>query len=148
MAQSQSMATDNALPCCTYGLVIRRLSSNILYWLAGTFDNEIAFDVDNISNFLSQSPYSNTKLQNFQSQQKKFDFNGESLNLFFHVNISSLQNHEIPILLNITNSPSFISETRIYKTPLINVNIPAYTFVHFSSPTEASGAGAYVSRSS
>ena len=53
------------------------------------------------------------------------------------------------LLLKITNSPSviFISETRIYKTPLINVNISDSTFVHLPSPTKAGGVGAYVSRS-
>ena len=72
--------------------------------------------------------------------------------LFLHVYVSSLQAHvnELgELLLNITNPTSiiFISKTRIYKTPLINVNISDYTFVHLPLPTKAGGVGAYVSRS-
>ena len=68
------------------------------------------------------------------------------------VNTSSLQVHldELnELLLNITNPLSiiFISETRIYKTPYINVNIPDYTFVHLPTPTKPGGVGGYVSRS-
>ena len=68
-------------------------------------------------------------------------------------NISSLQarlDELNELLINITNPPSiiFIYEVRfIYKTPLINVNTPDYTFVHLPSPTKAGGVAAYVSRS-
>ena len=140
---------------------------------AGTLNDKTAFDVDNISNFLSQSPQSNVKnCEIFDLSKQKFDFNDKSSHLFLHVksllykivnndksshlllhgNISSLQAYldELnELLLNITNPPSiiFISETRIYKTSLINVNIPNYTFVHLPSPTKAGDVGAYVSRS-
>ena len=104
---------------------------------AGTLNDKTAFDVDNISNFLSQSPQSNIKnCEIFDLNKQKFDFSDKSSHLFLHVNISSLQAHldEInELLLNITNSPSiiFISETRIYKTPLINVNLPDNTLTIF-----------------
>ena len=120
---------------------------------AGTLNDKTAFDVDNISNFLSQSSQSNIKnCEIFDLSEQKYDFNDKSSHLFLHVNISSLQAHmdELnELLLNIINPPSiiFISETRIYKTPLINVNIADYTFVHLPSPTKAGGIGAYVSRS-
>ena len=117
---------------------------------AGTLNDKTAFDVDNISNFLSQSNIKNCEI--FDLSKQKYDFNDKSSHLFLHVNISSLQAHmdELnELLLNIINPPSsiFISETRIYKTPLINVNIPDYTFVHLPSPTKTGDVGAFVSRS-
>ena len=39
----------------------------------------------------------------------------------------------------------FLTETRIYSNPTINVNIPGYTILHKPTPTKASGVGAYVS---
>ena len=120
---------------------------------ASTLCDETAFDVDNISNFLFQSPQSNVKHSEiFDLSKQKLDFNGKSSHLFLHVNISSLQAHLVELnelLLNITNLPSiiFISKTRIYKTPLNNVNIPDYTFVHLPSPAKADGVGEYVSES-
>ena len=48
-------------------------------------------------------------------------------------------------LLSFSSPPSviFISETRINVEPLINVNIPGYTFRHLPSNTRAGGVGAY-----
>ena len=97
---------------------------------------------------MSQSSQSNIKnCEIFDLSEQKYDFNDKSSHLFLHVNISSLQAHmdELnELLLNIINPPSiiFISETCIYKTPLINVNIPDYTFVHLPSSTKAGGVGA------
>ena len=119
---------------------------------AGTLNDKTAFDVDNISNFLSQSLQSNTKnCEIFDLGKQKFDFNDKSSHLILHVNISSLLvywDKLNELLLNITNLPSiiFISKTRIYKTLLINVNISDYTFVHLPLPTKAGGVGTYVSR--
>ena len=82
-------------------------------WLcqAGTLNDKTAFDVDNISNFLSLSPQSNIKnCEIFDQSKQKFDFNDKSSHLFLHVKISSLQAHlyeRNELLLNIT-SPSSI----------------------------------------
>ena len=77
---------------------------------AGTLIDKTTFDVDNISNFLSQSPQSNIKnCEVFDLSKQKFDFNDKNSHLFFHVNISSLQAHldELNELLpSITNPPS------------------------------------------
>jgi len=50
-------------------------------------------------------------------------------------------------LLKFSNPPSimFISETCIDINLLINVDIPGYDIVHFSSPTKVGGVGAYIS---
>ena len=50
-------------------------------------------------------------------------------------------------LLKFSNPPSviFLSKTRIKTNPLININIPGYTFLHYPSPTNAGGVGVYVS---
>ena len=37
------------------------------------------------------------------------------------------------------------SEIRINVNPLINVSIPGYSFIFFSSNTKAEGVGAYIS---
>ena len=86
-------------------------------------------------------------MRNFDLSKQKLDFNDKSSHLFLQDNISSVQARldELNELLpNITNFPSSIciSETRIHKTPLINVNIPGYTFVHLPLPTKAGGVGA------
>ena len=80
---------------------------------AGTLRDETAFNIDNISNVLSQSPQSNIKknCEVFDLSKQKFDFNDKSLHLFLHDNVSSLQAHldELnELLLNITNRPSII----------------------------------------
>ena len=74
------------------------------------------------------------------------------ISLFLHVNIFSLQAHldKLNEFLRKVSNSSFIIiiyKTRIYKTPLIIVNISDYTFVHLPSPTKVGGVGAYVSKS-
>ena len=88
---------------------------------AGTLNDKTVFDVDSISNFLSQSAQCNIKnCEIFDLSEQKFDFNDKSSHLFMHVNISFLQAHldELnELLLNTTNPSSiiFISKTRITK---------------------------------
>ena len=70
------------------------------------------------------------------------------MHLIIHLSISSLPAHFDEFnefLLNFSNPPSiiFISETRINVEPLINVNLPGYTFLHLPSNTKAGGVGAY-----
>ena len=69
-----------------------------VFWMTAIYrvkqaplNDETAFDVDNISNFLTQSPQSNIKnRQIFDLSKQKYDFNDKSLHLFLHVNSSSL----------------------------------------------------------
>ena len=69
----------------------------------------------------------------------------------FTINISSLQAHfdELNEFLSKFSHPPpsiiFLTETRIYSNPTINVNIPGYTFLHKPTSTKAGGVGAYVS---
>ena len=64
--------------------------------------------------------------------------------------ISSLQSHFdklYDLLLELTHPPSIIliSETRINKEPLININLSGYTFLHSPFPSVVGGVGAYFS---
>ena len=51
------------------------------------------------------------------------------------------------LLLELTHPPSiiFISETCINKEPLININLPGYTFLHSPSPSVVGGVCTYFS---
>ena len=85
----------------------------------------------------------------FNLDAKAFDIDNCSSHFFSHLNISSLQYHFeelIELLCNFSNPPViiFLSETRININPLINIDIPGYTFIHYPSPTRAGGVGAYI----
>ena len=81
--------------------------------------------------------------------KKHLFFDNNSSYLFIHFNIASWQvhfnnlNEFLPRLSN-PYSVIFLSETRIKTDPLININIPNYTFLHYSS-TNAGGVGVYIS---
>ena len=92
------------------------IANNDLLSQAGTLNDKTAFDVDNISNFWSQSPQSNIKnCKIFDLSKQKFDFNDKSSHLILHTNISSLQAHSDELnelLLNITNLPPLSSSLK------------------------------------
>ena len=58
-----------------------------------------------------------------------------------------LPKEKLHVVCLFSHPPSiiFLTETRIYSNPTINVNIPGYTFLHKPTPTKAGGVGAYVS---
>ena len=79
-----------------------------------------------------------------------FQYNNVTSQLVIHLNISSLLAHFDELnkfLLNFSSplSITFISETRINVEPLININLPGYTFFHVPSTTKAGGVAAYFS---
>ena len=86
---------------------------------------------------------------------KRATLNNRSLTMTFLLfsscttNISSLQTHFDDFkefLSNFSHPPSLIliSETRIHLNPILNIEIPNYTFTHVPSPTGARGVMAYV----
>ena len=105
---------------------------------------------NSLPDMLSDSLRTNIKACNYYDIFKLNTTLNDSSHIFIHLNISSLQSHFdklYDLLLELTDSPSiiFISETRINKEPLININQPGYTFLHFPSPSVVGGVGAYFS---
>ena len=102
---------------------------------------------NSLPDMLSDSLQTNIKACNYYDIFKLNTTLNYSSNFFIHQNISSLQSHldELhDLLLELTHPPSiiFISETRINKEPLININLPGYTFLHSPSPSVVGGVGA------
>ena len=100
---------------------------------------------------LSDSLRTNIKACNYYDIFKLNTTLNDSSHCFIHLNISSLQSHfdELyDLLLQLTYPPSIIliSETGINKEPLININLPGYTFLHSPSPSVVGGVGAYLSK--
>ena len=68
----------------------------------------------------------------------------------FHMNIASLQAHidELRSLLTLLDHPFdaiCITETRLHEpSPLVNVEITGYDFLHTPTTTTCGGAGIYV----
>ena len=111
----------------------------------------VDLDESNLPDVLFQSLKNNIKPgETYDLSQKTFIFDNNTSYLFIHLNIASLQAHFDGLnefLLKFSNPPSvtFLSETRIKTDPLININIPGYTFLHYPSSTNAAGVGVYVS---
>ena len=94
----------------------------------------------------SDSLGTNIKACNYYDIFKLNTTLNDSSHFYIHLNISFLQSHfdELyDLLLQLTHPPSiiFISETRINKEPLININLSDYTFLH--SPSLSVVGGAY-----
>jgi len=77
-----------------------------------------------------------------------------STNVMFliHLNIRSLQknfDNLCEFLSQLSSKPHAIaiSKTKIKDTPLVNISIPGYTFLHKNSMTKAGGVGMYISDS-
>ena len=106
---------------------------------------------NSLPDMLSDSLWSNIKACNYYDIFELNNTLNDSSHFFIHQNISSLQSHfdELlyDLLLELTHPPSiiFISETRINKEPLININLPGYTFLHSPSPSIVGGVDAYFS---
>ena len=69
--------------------------------------------------------------------------------MLMHINIRSLHKnfdllHEFISMLNFIPHIICISETRIKKHPLINVNLMNYSFLHVDSATNARGVAMYI----
>ena len=67
----------------------------------------------------------------------------------FHVNIRSLQKNfdnllEFMNMLIVLPDIICLSETRLKSDPVLNVNIPGYTFIHKPSNTNAGGVAMYI----
>jgi len=111
---------------------------------------DIDIDENNLTNVLFQSFSDNIKLcvtiDNLGEQIFDIDI---SSYFFLRLNICSLQAHfdELKELLcNFSTPPAiiFLSETRLKTCPLVNIDLPGYTFTHYPSTTNAVGVGAYV----
>ena len=95
--------------------------------------------------------YDNVKpCKTYNLEQQTFDFDISSF-FILHTNISSLQTHFDDFkefLSNFSHPPSLIliSEIRIHLNPILNIEIPNYTFTHVPSPTRAGGVIAYASK--
>ena len=116
---------------------------------AATPLEQTAPDDNNLPDLLYQSLYTNvTSCITHDLSDQQFVYNKIATHLIIYLNICSLQSHFDELnefLLSFSSPPSviFISETRINVEPLINVNIPGYTFLHLPSNTRAGGVGAY-----
>ena len=67
-----------------------------------------------------------------------------------HFNIRSLQKnfdflHDFLSLLHSSPDIICLPETRLKEQPLININIPGYSFIHTDSLTNAGGVAMYIS---
>ena len=99
----------------------------------------------NLSDMLSDSVRTHIKACNYHGIFKLNTTLNDSSHFHIHLNISFLQSHfdELyDLLLQLSHLPSIIfvsAETRINKEPLINVNLPGYTFLHSPSPSVVGG---------
>ena len=117
---------------------------------AAILENALEIDQNNLPDILFQSLSDIKPCEVFNLDAKAFDIDNRSFHFFLHLNISSLQYlfEELDELLCNVSNPRVIillSETRININPLINIDIPGYTFFHYPSSTRAGGVGAYIS---
>ena len=96
---------------------------------------------NSLPDMFSDSLQTNIKDCNYYDNFKLNTTLNDSFHFFIYINISSLQSHfdELyDLLLELTHPPSIIliSEIRINKEPLININLPGFTFLHSPSPSE------------
>ena len=103
---------------------------------------------NSLPDMLSDSLQTNIKASNCYDIFKLNTTLNDSSHFFIHLNISSLQSHfdELyNLLLELTHPPSiiFILETHINKKPLININLPGYTFLHSPSSSVVGGVSGY-----
>ena len=110
-------------------------------------------DKTNVPDRLFQSLKANiSPCKTYDFENNRFCVNRINSHLILYLNICSLQayfDQLLDFLQEFSSLPSiiFISETHINNNPMINIDIPGYYFVHFPSPTEAGGVGAYLSTS-
>ena len=113
--------------------------------------NPVDLNEINLPDVLFQFFKNNIKTcETYDLSQKTFIFDNNLSFISIHLNIASLQAHFDDLnefFLKFSNLPAviFLSETRIKTDPLININIPGYTFLHYPSPTNAGGVGVYIS---
>ena len=105
---------------------------------------------NSLPDMLSDSLRTNINACNYYDIFKLNTTLNDSSYFYIHLNISSLQSHFVELynlLLELTHPPTiiFILETHINKEPIININLPGYTFLHSSSPSVVGGVGAYFS---
>ena len=104
---------------------------------------EIDLEQDNLPDTLHFPLFANInpcEYHNLLNEDLHYEFHNTFLVL--HLRISSLQAHFDELnefLSKFSHPPSiiFLTETRIYSNPTINVNIPGYTFLHKPTPTKA-----------
>ena len=121
-----------------------------VFFLSSQVDTSEDIKYNSLPDMLSDSLQTSIKACNYYDILKlNTTLNGSS-HFFIYRNISSLQPHfdELyDLLLELTHPPSiiFILETLINKEPLININLPGYTFIHSYFPSVVGGVGAYFS---
>ena len=108
----------------------------------------VASNSDNLPEIFFQRLHFNKNPSNTHNfNEQLFQYTNVTSQLMIHFNINSLKAHFDELnefLLYFSSPPSiiFISETRINVKPLININLPDYTFIHVPSTSKAGGVGA------
>ena len=116
-----------------------------------TSKNTTINEQSDLPEVLFQNMYDNAKpCKTYNLEQQTIDYDISSF-FILHTNISSLQTHFDDFkefLFTFSHLPSLIliSKTRIHLNPILNFEIPNYTFTHVPSPTRAGGVMAYVSK--
>ena len=114
-----------------------------------TSKNNTINEQSDLPEVLFQNMYDNAKpCKTYNLEQQIFNYDISS-SFILHTNKSSLQTHFDDFkefLSNFSHPPSLIliSETRIHLNPILNIEIPNYTFTHVPSTTGAGGVMAYV----
>ena len=115
---------------------------SVCVFLSSQADTSEDINHNSLPDMLSDSLQTNIKACNYYDIFKLNTILNDSSNFFIHQNISSLQFHldELhDLLLELTHPPSiiFISETRINKEPLININLNGLYFSSFPFPVRS-----------
>jgi len=113
-----------------------------------TFSNDIDL-VNSAVNLVTSNLGKCAYHHNFNVTKGKLSINRSTLSII-HVNIRSLQKNFDALYEFLCAQPSSpdiicITETRLKTTPLLNIDISGYSFVHNDSTTNAGGVAMYIS---
>ena len=115
-----------------------------------TSKNNTINEQSDLPKVMFQNLYDNVEpCKTYDLERQTFDYDISSF-FVLHTNVSSLHTHfdDFKEFLSIFPRPPsiiLISETRTLLDPIINIEIPDYTFTHVPSPTIAGRVMAYVS---
>ena len=151
--------------CCTQSLPFSAVTNDDLLLTIEALDKKSAEFLKNVPSFSIQTLIDKLPGQKFDTDEFISDnteskyhtpaqFVSEKLSkksfTMFHMNIASLQAHigELRTLLTLLDHPFdaiCITETRLHEpSPLVNINITGYDFLHTPTTTTCGGAGMYV----
>ena len=164
--QSAHLPSDwQCKKCCTQSLAFSEITNDDLLLTIEGFDKKSADFLKNVPSFSIQTLIDKLPGQKFDTDdfisdntESKYhtpaQFISEKLSkksfTMFHMNIASLQAHidELRSLLTLLDHPFdaiCITETRLHEpSPLVNVEITGYDFLHTPTTTTCGGAGIYV----